>query len=125
MTGITDCYGFDRISAKLSVNMSIAIDSAMFRDDVTRVYCRIIGRPHTSQRIDTAYLLVNNTELQSTDIDGVDFQRYFQWEDNGIIPIELDYAPVSRADKAQVKLLTGEGIVLSPIVNLCDGNTVR
>lgn len=107
-------------------NMAVEVDSVMFRSDVTRVYCRILGRPHTSQRIDCASLVVNDTELNSTDIDGVDFERYFQWEDKGVIPLEIDFDPTRKAGKVQVKLLTIRGIISSPTVTLNSaGKAVR
>ena len=99
-------------------DMTVEVDSVMFRSDVTRVYCRILGRPHTSQRIDCTSLVVNGTELNGTDIDGVDFERYFQWEDEGVIPLELDFAPTRKSKKVQVKLLTLRGIISSPSVTL-------
>lgn len=34
------------------VPFAVAVDSVEWRDDLTRVYCRITGHPHTSGRID-------------------------------------------------------------------------
>lgn len=75
----------------------VRVDSVSCRDDLSRVYCKIIGRPHTSDRIDGATLTVNGITLTATDIDGVDFKRYFQWEDDGIIPLEIDFPPIPNA----------------------------
>lgn len=60
-------------------------------DGVTRLQCEIVGFPHTSQRIDGAFLKHNGKQLQATDIDGVDFNRYFQWEDDGVVTLEIDF----------------------------------
>lgn len=61
------------------------------RDGVTRISCTLIGNPHTSSRVDSCTLIVNGQAYGSVDIDGVDFKRYFQWEDDGQIPIEVDF----------------------------------
>lgn len=74
------------------------IDSIDRRSDLTRVYCTFMGRPHTSDRIDGVTLVTRSSHLPATDIDGVDFKRYFQWEDDGAIALEIDFAPVDKAD---------------------------
>lgn len=125
VSGASVSYGVDLLTGAPANKLDIAVDSVMFRDDVTRVYCRILGRPHTSQRIDCASLIVNGTELNGTDIDGVDFERYFQWEDDGCIPLEIDFAPTRESDKIQVKLLTVRGVASSPSVTLRNGKAVR
>lgn len=61
-------------------------------DHIIRVKGSLIGDPHTSNRINSARLLVGHQSYAATDIDGVDFERYFQWEDDGIIPLEIDFA---------------------------------
>lgn len=66
-----------------------AIDNAN-SDGVTRLSCTLKGIPHTSSRIDSVAALVNNRRLKATDIDGVDFARYFQWEESGAIEVEID-----------------------------------
>lgn len=79
--------------------MSIAIDSVMQRDDVTRVYARLIGKPHTSQRIDSITLHAPkflSAAIGATDIDPIYFHRGFQWEDEAEMPVEIDFPPVSR-----------------------------
>lgn len=79
--------------------MSIAVDSVMQRDDVTRVYARLIGKPHTSQRIDSITLHAPKflpAAIGATDIDPIYFHRGFQWEDEAEMPVEIDFAPVSR-----------------------------
>lgn len=75
--------------------LTFQVDSIDFRKDLTRVYGKVIGRPHTSHRIDGVTLNINNQSLMSDDIDGVDFKRYFQWEDDGFILLEIDF-PATR-----------------------------
>ena len=70
----------------------IIVKSADFRKDLVRITCDIKGRPNTSQRIDAVSLMPSGKISHSaSDIDGVDFKRYFQWEDNGVITIEIDF----------------------------------
>ncbi|MDE6171169.1 MAG: hypothetical protein K2L91_07755 [Duncaniella sp.] len=73
-----------------SDGLMIEVDSIDYRKEVTRVYGRLTGRPHTSGRIDGATL----DGIQCSDMEGVDFNRYFQWEEDGQIPVELDFPPV-------------------------------
>ncbi|MDE6325048.1 MAG: hypothetical protein K2M02_02645 [Duncaniella sp.] len=78
--------------------LTFQVDSIDFRKDLTRVYGKVIGRPHTSHRIDGVTLNINNQSLVSDDIDGVDFKRYFQWEDDGFILLEIDF-PATRSSR--------------------------
>lgn len=78
--------------------LTFQVDSIDFRKDLTRVYGKVIGRPHTSHRIDGVTLNINNQSLVSDDIDGVDFKRYFQWEDDGFILLEIDF-PATRPSR--------------------------
>lgn len=78
-----------RVSAAEHITMKV--DSIDFRSDVTRIYANLIGRPHTSQKINAITLKSGMRSFPATDIDGVDFKRWFQWEDDGIIPIEIDF----------------------------------
>lgn len=92
---------------------TVTVDSIDFRKDLTRVYCHISGRPHTSNRIDRVSMTVNGRLLECSDIDGVDFNRYFQWEDDGTIPLELDFGPVKKASQGELRLTTPRGETLT------------
>lgn len=62
-------------------------------DGVTRVRCVLLSTPHTSSRIDSVELRrPRHAPFKGLDIDGVDFGRYFQWEDEGVIAVEVDFA---------------------------------
>lgn len=61
-------------------------------DRIIRIKGSLVGDPHTSNRINSARLLVGNQSYAAIDIDGVDFERYFQWEEDGIIPLEIDFS---------------------------------
>ncbi|MCH5247584.1 MAG: hypothetical protein J1E99_05435 [Muribaculaceae bacterium] len=90
-------------------------------DGVTRVTCGIEGTPHTSDRIDSAVLSTGGRNYEATDIDGVDFQRYFQLEDEGVIQIDLDFPlckNLSYNDSIVLKTVHGDvGAPLRSAVN--------
>lgn len=89
--------------------LSVVVDSVEYRQDLTRLYGKLVGMPHTSGRIDAASLLSGKTAMPAADIDGVDFNRYFQWEDDGLIPIEIDFRASSPLNAAQLILTTTRG----------------
>lgn len=94
-------------------DMRVELDSVDFRTDLTRVYGRLIGRPHTAQRIDYVTLHTPGVVLAAQEIDGVDLERYFQWEDDGVIPVEIDFAPSTRSNTVELEMLTVYGTVKS------------
>ncbi len=63
-------------------------------DNVLRVSCALIGVPHTSSRVDSIIGLIGGKQYRACDIDGIDFNRYFQWEDDAV-EIEIDF-PVKK-----------------------------
>ena len=67
-------------------------DTLVKRDDnLVRISGNLVGVPHTSCRIDSIAVSGRHAVTAANDIDGVDFQRYFQWEDDGTIPLEIDF----------------------------------
>lgn len=89
-------------SSQSEGNLTFTVDSIDYRKDLTRVYGRLMGRPHTSNRIDGVVFTGTGISLTSTDIDGVDFRRYFQWEDDKTIPLEIDFPAVKSLKNAQL-----------------------
>lgn len=76
------------------------ITKVEFRSDLTRVYATLNGIPHTSFRIDKVVLITPaKKSYQFTDIDGIDAKRYFQWEDDGIIKIEIDFPAMNNCQQ--------------------------
>lgn len=81
-----------RCNASSSGVLTLDADSIMFRNDVTRLYGKLRGTPHTSSRIDSMILTAQDDIAAScTDLDGADLRRWFQWEDDGLIPVEIDF----------------------------------
>lgn len=91
--------------------LTFVVDSIDYRSDLTRVYGKIKGRPHTSNRIDEVQYIGadSGTAAMSNDIDGIDFRRYFQWEDDGMIPIELDFPAMKPDAGVQLLFTTAHG----------------
>lgn len=86
--------------------IGFTVDSIDFRKDLTRVYGKITGTPHTSNRIDKMTIdgLMAPGGAVWTDIDGIDMNRWFQWEDSGMINVEIDFPPLRDAGKGTVSL---------------------
>lgn len=94
--------------------LKVIVDSVDTREDLTRIYAHLHGMPHTSNRIDSVTLVTGSAKYVATDIDGVDFNRYFQWEDMPDIDIELDFPAITNfPDSFVVKITTprGESII--------------
>lgn len=58
-------------------------------------------------------LLINNDALTANDIDGVDFHRYFQWENEGRIDLEVDFPPIKPASDLQILFITAHGNLIT------------
>lgn len=97
--------------------LTFQVDSIDFRKELTRVYGKVIGRPHTSHRIDGVTLNINNQALVSDDIDGVDFKRYFQWEDDGFILLEIDFPATRPARNLNLNFNTVRGNATTIVKN--------
>lgn len=96
--------GYHTVVAPGSHNdIVLVIDSIDFRSDLTRVYGHIDSRPNTSACINSFVLNADNTPFRATDIDGFDFERRFQWEETGVLPIEIDF-PVIKGVRPTASL---------------------
>lgn len=98
---------------KQSPAFKVVLGKVNYKEDVTRVELSILGMPHTSCRIDSVSLtLPSGKEIKATDIDPIDFERYFQWEDEGNIDLEIDFPAGTRLKKGSVmKFATSKGEV--------------
>lgn len=92
----------EAVHSSNSGTFSLSVKKIDFRKDLTRVYCTIVGRPNTSARI-TAITMGNRA---ATDIDGIDMGRYFQFEEEGLIDLEIDFPPLKPASKLEIKFTT-------------------
>ncbi|MCM1356624.1 MAG: hypothetical protein NC212_09510 [Staphylococcus sp.] len=89
--------------------LTFRVDSIDYRQDLTRVYGAVKGRPHTSNRIDDVKYVGAGGTLETTDIDGVDYKRYFQWEEDGEIPVEIDFPATKPSSQVQFLFTTVHG----------------
>lgn len=83
-------------------------------DGIIRIGGNLTGTPHTSQRIDSITIIHNDAPLKAVDIDGVDFERYFQWEDDGKIYIEIDFPYFSVSGEGK-DCLAGNTVVFHTV----------
>lgn len=99
MVSLTLAVMAQRLPAQPTGNgeaLTLVVDRMDYRSDLTRLYGRLVGRPHTSCRVDAVSLTAGKRVYTATDIDGVDFKRWFQWEDEGEIPVEIDFPKMKR-----------------------------
>lgn len=89
--------------------MTMTVDSIDYRSDLTRVYGSFKGMPHTSFRVDDIRLTAGGATYNATDIDGVDIRRWFQWEDEGSIPVEIDFPRMKPAKEFSVEVTGPKG----------------
>lgn len=88
-------------------------------DGISRLSGRLISMPHTSERIDSIVLQSRDGSLLTAeDIDGVDFGRYFQWEDEGIIDLEIDFHSVSVEPGDTLLFYMTRSIMKSPVTTV-------
>ncbi|WP_290043069.1 hypothetical protein [uncultured Muribaculum sp.] len=99
-----------RYRASAAEHITLVVDSIDYRADLTRVYGKLVGRPHTSQRIDEIVLKCTDMTYGANDIDGVDFKRWFQWEDDGVIPIEIDFPKMNTLQSGVMIITTPRGV---------------
>ncbi len=100
-------------TADAKVGMTLSVDSIDCRQDLTRMYARLWGNPNTAHRIDSLQLSAGPVLLEATDIDGVDMERWFQWEEDGVIAIEIDFGPVRELPrKMTLRAVTPKGPVV-------------
>lgn len=96
--------GYSSTAGKQTGYITFVVNSIDYRTDLTRVYGRLESRPHTSERIDELFIITPaGKKYQCTDIDGVDFKRWFQWEDEGSIDIELDFPVMKPINSFTIK----------------------
>ncbi len=94
---------------------NILPDKSVATDEGTRLTICLVGIPSTSQRIDGIDLVDGQTVIPANDIDGVDFKRYFQFEDTGVLVIEVDF-PFKGTISKTVNLIfhTEKGDIKAP-----------
>lgn len=90
-------------------DIEFVVDSIDFRKELTRVYGKIKGRPHTANRIDNMTLTGKMSPEGTSwiDVEGVDMNRWFQWEDSGEIGLEIDFGPCRNRKGISTVIVSG------------------
>lgn len=89
-----------KLAGKSDRQFEFALNEIIYKadDNLARVCGNITGTPHTSARIDSVTFVSEKRRIKANDIDGVDFERYFQWEDDGNIYIEIDFPGYRKSE---------------------------
>ncbi|MDE6127079.1 MAG: hypothetical protein K2G30_08995 [Muribaculaceae bacterium] len=94
---------------------NVISDKVISTDEGIRITLCLVGIPSTSQRIDGIDLVNGQTVIPANDIDGVDFKRYFQFEDAGVQVIEVDFPFKGTLPKSATLIFhTEKGDVQAP-----------
>lgn len=94
--------------------------------NTTRITVSLISQPNTSSRIDSAHFVNGNEQLRAVDIDGVDFGRYFQWEEDGMVSVDVDFPRRNKFVRdAVVVLHTVHGDLMAPLAPVFKSKVTR
>lgn len=100
---------------QLDAEFNVIPDKVTPTDEGIRISVCLVGIPSTAQRIDGVDLTVGKKVIKATDIDGVDFERSFQFEETGVMVIELDFPFSGKLPKtATLTFHTANGDVEAP-----------
>lgn len=80
-----------------------------------RIAVCLVGIPSTAQTINAVELVVGNQKIAATDIDPIDFERPFQFEDTGVVVLELDFPYQGKLPASSTLIFhTAKGDVVCP-----------
>lgn len=100
---------------QLDAEFNVIPDKVTPTDGGIRISVCLVGIPSTSQRINSVDLTVGDKIVKASDIDGIDFERAFQFEDTGVQVIELDFPYKGKLPKtATLTFHTAKGDVVAP-----------
>ncbi len=100
---------------QFDAEFNVIPDKVIPTDDGIRISVCLVGIPTTSQCINSIDLNVGPKVIKATDIDGVDFERAFQFEDTGVQVIEIDFPFKGQLPKtATMTIHTANGDVTAP-----------
>ena len=92
---------------QLDAEFNVIPDKVTPTDGGIRISVCLVGIPSTSQRIDSVDLTVGDKVVKATDIDGIDFERAFQFEDTGVQVVELDFPFAGKLPKTATPYIEG------------------
>lgn len=82
---------FGVVAQTSNPGFNVIPDKSIATDDGIHITLCLVGIPSTSQRIDGIDLVDGTNVIPAADIDGIDFKRYFQFEDEGVQVVEVDF----------------------------------
>lgn len=99
---------------------TLTVDSIDFRSDLVRIYGHLLATPHSSARIDGFTVSEGDKVLApadmksypANDIDGFEFTHRFQWEDDGDLPVEIDFPAFKPQNAFLISAATPSGPVV-------------
>lgn len=84
-------------------------------DEGCRIAVCLVGIPSTAQTINAVELVSGNEKFTATDIDPIDFERPFQFEDTGVVVLEIDFPFKGQLPKSATLIFhTANGYVVCP-----------
>ena len=98
-----------RYSLSDGQHLTLVIDSIDYRADLTRMYGKFVGRPHIFFFFLSITLHNGSRSYAATDIDGVVFDRWFQWEEDGVIAVEIDFDKMPEIKTGRLVIVTPRG----------------
>ncbi len=76
---------------------AITVDSILLRDTLSRLYITLKQPPHTTLTLHDDWVMqdsLGSFTARVKDMDGADFNRIFQFDDDSIVSVEMDFPPL-------------------------------
>lgn len=76
---------------------AITVDSILLRDTLSRLYITLKQPPHTTLTLYDDWVIqdsLSSFTARVKDMDGADFNRIFQFDDDSIVSVEMDFPPL-------------------------------
>ena len=76
---------------------AITVDSILLRDTLSRLYITLKQPPHTTLTLHDDWVIqdsLGSFTARVKDMDGADFNRIFQFDDDSIVSVEMDFPPL-------------------------------
>jgi hypothetical protein len=100
---------------QVNAEINIIPDKVTPTDNGIRISVCLVGIPTTSQHIDAVDLNIGTKVIKATDVDGIEFEKTFQFEDTGVQVIELDFPFKGQLPKtATLTFHTAQGDITAP-----------
>lgn len=119
LAGRADCiFGWENTDNALYTdapvhNFGFEVDSIDFRPDLTRIYGKISGTPHIAINVKQIVLSTDgHNAFTPTDTDGLELDKYFQFEEMPTFNVEFDFEPMTPSNIIKIVFLTANGSLM-------------